>query len=70
MPHESHNHHESHDLLELITRHDERISQLYKSQKNFITKEEFEPVKRIVYTTISLIITGLLLSMLHLILKP
>ncbi len=62
-----------HDPLELITRHDERITQLFKAQQHFkegyITKQEFEPVKRVVYTTIGLIITVILGAVLHLILK-
>ena len=56
-------------LTILLVQQTERLEHVIKSQQNLITKQEFEPVKRAVYTTIGLVITGLLGAVIHLILK-
>lgn len=50
-----------------IARIDERTKHIQKMLEKLVTKDEFAPVKKIVYGSLSLVITGVILGLLSLV---
>lgn len=50
-----------------IARIDERTQHIQKMLEKLVTKDEFAPVKRIVYGSVTLVITGVILGLLALV---
>ena len=59
---------------ELLVRLDERtrniISQMLHYENNYVTKSEFEPVKKMVYSVAALVLTAVISAVLGIILIP
>ena len=50
-----------------IARIDERTKNMQKMLEKLVTKDEFAPVKKIVYGSVTLVITGVVLGLLALV---
>jgi hypothetical protein len=59
---------------ELLIRIDERLNQviqtLEKTTKSYITKQEFEPVKQVVYGLVVIVLVGVAGAILRLVITP